>query len=165
MDHLERLLHVARATVTASILNEKRLSRLKTRLPAHAHAHALTHSHAQSPTTSPTTSTSHAHAHPASTDPYPAPHQQSQSQSQKPIRRAKRTEQERIDYLANDPQVARFEAYRVLCAACDKWIRLRPNSTYCSIPWDAHRRSCLKKKARSVPPAFYSVLCVLCSTD
>lgn len=37
MDHLERLLHVARATVTASILNEKRLSRLKTRLPAQRH--------------------------------------------------------------------------------------------------------------------------------
>ncbi|KAK0466918.1 uncharacterized protein EV420DRAFT_1506121 [Desarmillaria tabescens] len=54
-------------------------------------------------------------------------------------RRAKRTEDERIDYLRNDPYVAQFEAYRVLCASCDKWIRLRPNSTYCSIPWDAHQ--------------------------
>lgn len=35
---------------------------------------------------------------------------------------------------------------RVLCASCDKWIRLRPNSTFCSIPWDAHRKSCLAKK-------------------
>ncbi len=34
----------------------------------------------------------------------------------------------------------------MLCASCDKWIRLRPNSTYCSIPWDAHRKSCLAKK-------------------
>ncbi|KAI0685888.1 hypothetical protein BC835DRAFT_1381716 [Cytidiella melzeri] len=62
-------------------------------------------------------------------------------------RRAKRTEEERIDYLRADPYVAQFEAYRVLCASCDKWIRLRPNSTYCSIPWDAHRKSCLTKKA------------------
>ncbi len=38
--------------------------------------------------------------------------------------------------------VAQFEPYRVLCASCDKWIRLRPNSTYSSIPWDAHRKSC-----------------------
>ena len=62
-------------------------------------------------------------------------------------RRAKRSEEERIDYLRSDPYVAQFEAYRVLCASCDKWIRLRPNSTYCSIPWDAHRKSCLTKKA------------------
>ncbi|THU89097.1 hypothetical protein K435DRAFT_803017 [Dendrothele bispora CBS 962.96] len=61
-------------------------------------------------------------------------------------RRAKRTEEERIAYLRSDPYVAQFEAYRVLCASCDKWIRLRPNSTYCSIPWDAHRKSCLAKK-------------------
>ena len=62
-------------------------------------------------------------------------------------RRAKRTEEERIEYLRTDPYVAQFEAYRVLCASCDKWIRLRPNSTYCSIPWDAHRKSCLAKKS------------------
>jgi len=61
-------------------------------------------------------------------------------------RRAKRTEEERIEYLRADPYVAQFEAYRVLCASCNKWIRLRPNSTYCSIPWDAHRKSCLSKK-------------------
>ena len=61
-------------------------------------------------------------------------------------RRAKRTEGERIEYLRSDPYVAQFEAYRVLCASCDKWIRLRPNSTYCSIPWDAHRKSCLAKR-------------------
>ncbi|KAF9038870.1 hypothetical protein BDZ89DRAFT_404472 [Hymenopellis radicata] len=61
-------------------------------------------------------------------------------------RRAKRTEEERITYLNTDPYVAQFEAYRVLCKSCDKWIRLRPNSTYCSIPWDAHRKSCLAKK-------------------
>lgn len=61
-------------------------------------------------------------------------------------RRAKRTEEERIEYLRADPYVAQFEPYRVLCASCDKWIRLRPNSTYCSIPWDAHRKSCLAKK-------------------
>ena len=61
-------------------------------------------------------------------------------------RRAKRTEDERVEYLRSDPYVAKFEAYRVLCASCDKWIRLRPNSTYCSIPWDAHRKSCLAKK-------------------
>ncbi|KAI5120185.1 hypothetical protein M0805_002653 [Coniferiporia weirii] len=64
-------------------------------------------------------------------------------------RRAKRTEEERIEYLRTDPYVAQYEAYRVLCGSCNKWIRLRPNSTYCSIPWDAHRKSCLSKKANS----------------
>lgn len=61
-------------------------------------------------------------------------------------RRAKRSEEERIQYLRSDPYVAQFDAYRVLCASCDKWIRLRPNSTFCSIPWDAHRKSCLARK-------------------
>jgi hypothetical protein len=61
-------------------------------------------------------------------------------------RRAKRSEEERIQYLRSDPYVAQFDAYRVLCASCDKWIRLRPNSTFCSIPWDAHRKSCLSRK-------------------
>jgi len=69
-------------------------------------------------------------------------------------RRAKRTEGERIEYLRADPYVAKFEAYRVLCASCDKWIRLRPNSTYCSIPWDAHRKSCLARQMY-VRPAYY----------
>ncbi|TFK98610.1 hypothetical protein BDV98DRAFT_572420 [Pterulicium gracile] len=61
-------------------------------------------------------------------------------------RRAKRTQEERIAYLRDDPYVAQYEAYKVLCASCNKWIRLRPNSTYCSIPWDAHRKSCLARK-------------------
>ncbi|KAI9459734.1 hypothetical protein BJY52DRAFT_358082 [Lactarius psammicola] len=70
-------------------------------------------------------------------------------------RRAKRSEEERIEYLRSDPYVAQFEPYRVRCASCDKWIRLRPNSTYCSIPWDAHRKSCLARKgARDPPPRF-----------
>ncbi|KAI0732221.1 hypothetical protein C8Q72DRAFT_903373, partial [Fomitopsis betulina] len=72
-------------------------------------------------------------------------------------RRSKRTEEERIEYLRNDPYVAQFEAYRVLCACCDKWIRLRPNSTYCSIPWDAHRKSCLAKKAKYFPAGAQTV--------
>lgn len=73
-------------------------------------------------------------------------------------RRAKRTEEERIDYLRNDPYVAQFEPYRVLCGSCNKWIRLRPNSTYCSIPWDAHRKSCLSKKAWGSWFLFFSPL-------
>ncbi|TFK78788.1 hypothetical protein K466DRAFT_606663 [Polyporus arcularius HHB13444] len=80
-------------------------------------------------------------------------HHPDASQPQAKRRRAKRTEEERIDYLRSDPYVAKFEAYRVLCASCDKWIRLRPNSTYCSIPWDAHRKSCLAKRvAKNAPP-------------
>lgn len=69
-------------------------------------------------------------------------------------RRAKRTEEERIQYLRSDPYVAKFDAYRVLCASCDKWIRLRPNSTYCSIPWDAHRKSCLARKGCVIRHSF-----------
>jgi hypothetical protein len=61
-------------------------------------------------------------------------------------RRAKRSEAERIAYLRADPYVAKFDAYRALCASCDKWIRLRPNSTYCSIPWEAHRKGCLTRR-------------------
>ncbi|KAI0294495.1 hypothetical protein B0F90DRAFT_1756905 [Multifurca ochricompacta] len=95
-------------------------------------------------------------------------------------RRAKRSEEERIEYLRSDPYVAQFEPYRVLCASCDKWIRLRPNSTYCSIPWDAHRKSCLARKGAKDPaPSFAAtdpdarnrkhdgerVLCKLCNSS
>ena len=74
-------------------------------------------------------------------------------------RRAKRSEEERIQYLRSDPYVAQFEPYRVLCASCDKWIRLRPNSTYCSIPWDAHRKSCLARKGCvAVIPCYLIIL-------
>ncbi|KAJ7030284.1 hypothetical protein C8F04DRAFT_961759 [Mycena alexandri] len=89
----------------------------------------------------------HAAAYPATTA-----HSTSTSIAEGPPakrRRAKRTEEERIEYLRADAHVAQFEAYRVLCASCDKWIRLRPNSTYCSIPWDAHRKSCLAKKSNA----------------
>ena len=67
-------------------------------------------------------------------------------------RRAKRSEEERIQYLRSDPYVAQFDAYRVLCGSCNKWIRLRPNSTFCSIPWDAHRKSCLARKGCVIVP-------------
>ncbi|KAF8268837.1 hypothetical protein EI94DRAFT_1095948 [Lactarius quietus] len=92
-------------------------------------------------------------------------------------RRAKRSEEERIQYLRSDPYVAQFEPYRVRCASCDKWIRLRPNSTYCSIPWDAHRKSCLARNATKDPARSYvaadtevrkkdgeRVLCKACNT-
>ena len=78
--------------------------------------------------------------------------------TQRKKRRPKRSEEERINFFRTDPYVAQFEAYRVLCAGCDKWIRLRSNSSYCSIPWEAHRKSCLAKKgwglstSRSQPP-------------
>ena len=76
-------------------------------------------------------------------------------------RRAKRSEEERIQYLRSDPYVAEFDAYRVLCASCDKWIRLRPNSTFCSIPWDAHRKSCLARKGSVVIPPTSPALCFI----
>lgn len=76
-------------------------------------------------------------------------------------RRAKRSEEERIQYLRSDPYVAQFDAYRVLCASCDKWIRLRPNSTFCSIPWDAHRKSCLARKGYVISPSLLFVSYIL----
>ncbi|KAJ7607740.1 hypothetical protein FB45DRAFT_1131085 [Roridomyces roridus] len=92
------------------------------------------------------------HHHHQNIYPPPPPFPLSQHNSYPPPakrRRAKRTEEGRIAYLRSDPHVAQFEAYRVLCASCDKWIRLRPNSTYCSIPWDAHRKSCLARKGNA----------------
>jgi hypothetical protein len=76
-------------------------------------------------------------------------------------RRAKRTEEERIQYLRSDAYVAQFDAYRVLCASCDKWIRLRPNSTFCSIPWDAHRKSCLARKGCVICPGLLFISYIL----
>jgi hypothetical protein len=57
----------------------------------------------------------------------------------------------------------RNDTYRilsVLCGSCNKWIRLRPNSTYCSIPWESHRKSCLAKNGRlSVSLSLYVLCC------
>lgn len=85
--------------------------------------------------------------------PLPSPTSVSTStvQTQRKKRRPKRSEEERINFFRTDPYVAQFEAYRVLCAGCDKWIRLRSNSSYCSIPWEAHRKSCLAKKGAQKP--------------
>ncbi|KAF9473501.1 hypothetical protein BDN70DRAFT_937402 [Pholiota conissans] len=44
-------------------------------------------------------------------------------------RQAKRTEEEPIEYLRADLYVGKLDAFGVLCASCDKWIRLRPNTT------------------------------------
>ena len=95
--------------------------------------------------TPPATEPIESHSHPSVSGPSASVETNSTRPPSK-RRRAKRSEEERIQYLRSDPYVAQFEAYRVLCASCDKWIRLRPNSTYCSIPWDAHRKSCLARK-------------------
>ncbi|KAF7303638.1 hypothetical protein MIND_00593100 [Mycena indigotica] len=74
-------------------------------------------------------------------------------------RRMRRSEAERIAYFVNDPHVGQVEPYQVLCNVCNRWIRLRSHSTYCSIPWDAHRNTCLKKQGQlfiSVSPPLTS---------
>ncbi|KIJ51467.1 hypothetical protein M422DRAFT_776711 [Sphaerobolus stellatus SS14] len=58
------------------------------------------------------------------------------------VRGPNRSEAERIAEFRDDPQVKEFDPYRVLCAICDKWIKLRNNSRYCSIPWKCHKASC-----------------------
>ncbi|KAF8529831.1 hypothetical protein JB92DRAFT_614830 [Gautieria morchelliformis] len=59
-------------------------------------------------------------------------------------RRPNRTEAERIQEFHADPHVAEVEPYRVRCALCNKWIKLRNNSRYCSIPWKCHRDGCTR---------------------
>ncbi|KAJ6488993.1 hypothetical protein C8R45DRAFT_1213580 [Mycena sanguinolenta] len=112
-----------------------------------AHAHLNGHGHGIYAPHHPA-SLSHP-SHPSSSYSHPSSLHPSHAGPPLKRRRAKRTEEERIEYLRADVHVAQFEAYRVLCASCDKWIRLRPNSTYCSIPWDAHRKSCLAKKSNA----------------
>ncbi|KAJ7655947.1 hypothetical protein B0H17DRAFT_898564, partial [Mycena rosella] len=77
--------------------------------------------------------------------------------------RAKRTEEERIEYLRADAHVAQFEAYRVLCASCDKWIRLRPNSTFSRRRNAEQRAATLRADVliREVEPN--RVFCSLCA--
>ncbi|CAK5270002.1 unnamed protein product [Mycena citricolor] len=127
--------------------------------PAHSHTHSHSNPHAHPQPYPHLHQQQHRHHHPAQYAPPPPPPLPAvETTSYTSIlsglppakrRRAKRTEDERIAYLRADTHVAQFEAYRVLCASCDKWIRLRPNSTYCSIPWDAHRKSCLAKKSHA----------------
>jgi len=113
-------------------------------VPIRAHSPSLFSSPAPS-STPPATEPLESHSHPSVSGPSTSVETNSARPPSK-RRRAKRSEEERIHYLRSDPYVAQFEPYRVLCASCDKWIRLRPNSTYCSIPWDAHRKSCLARK-------------------
>ncbi|KAJ7711088.1 hypothetical protein B0H14DRAFT_3640292 [Mycena olivaceomarginata] len=122
--------------------------------PPHPHPHPHSHpngAHGQQPTSVPGSAYTSPPTPSCSSDPNVHLGNMYASANGPPAkrRRAKRTEEERIEYLRADVHVAQFEAYRVLCASCDKWIRLRPNSTYCSIPWDAHRKSCLAKKSNA----------------
>lgn len=61
-----------------------------------------------------------------------------------PIRkkRPNRTEEERLQEFLDDPQVKEVTPYQVLCRECNKWIKLRNNSRYCSVPWRCHKASC-----------------------
>ncbi|KAF8591081.1 hypothetical protein K439DRAFT_1627164 [Ramaria rubella] len=72
------------------------------------------------------------------------PKDESQDRSLIRQRRPNRTESERLKEFQTDPYVAEVEAYRVLCVVCKKWIKLRNNSRYCSIPWECHKAVCLK---------------------
>ena len=125
-------------------------------IPACARSSLLFSSPAPS-STPPATEPLESHSHPSVSGPSVSVEANSARPPSK-RRRAKRSEEERIQYLRSDPYVAQFEAYRVLCASCDKWIRLRPNSTYCSIPWDAHRKSCLARKGCVTLPPLSSPL-------
>ncbi|RXW12139.1 hypothetical protein EST38_g13715 [Candolleomyces aberdarensis] len=63
-------------------------------------------------------------------------------------RKAKRTEQERIDYLRADPYISQVKKDKVFCVLCKKWIRLKSGGpTYCSQPWDLHKKRCLAGKS------------------
>ena len=61
-------------------------------------------------------------------------------------RRQKRSEEQRTNFFRTEPYIAQFEAYRILCAGCDKWVGFLRNSSYCPTPWEPIGRVLLLRK-------------------
>lgn len=58
---------------------------------------------------------------------------------------------ERNSLFSKDPDVRKFDAERVLCAMCDRWIAINPDDHLEAVQrWLQHRSSCGKVASDSV---------------
>lgn len=58
--------------------------------------------------------------------------------------------EERNSLLSKDPDVRKFDAERVLCNTCDRWIQVSPENHMQAVQkWLHHRSSCQKGAAQS----------------
>jgi len=58
----------------------------------------------------------------------------------------RRGAEQRALTLRSDPLLGDVEPNRVFCILCQKWVRLRQDSSYCAYPWLQHRGKCLAKR-------------------
>lgn len=59
-----------------------------------------------------------------------------------PSKSTRRTEKQRRAFLRDDPQTQEVEPQRVLCRACQKWIRLSTATNYALANWQCHKQRC-----------------------
>ncbi|KAG8221032.1 hypothetical protein J3R82DRAFT_2542 [Butyriboletus roseoflavus] len=62
--------------------------------------------------------------------------------SSSPSRSTRRTPAQRRAVFRNDPQAQEVEPRRVLCRACQKWIKLSGISDYSLANWQSHKHRC-----------------------
>ena len=66
-----------------------------------------------------------------------------------PMRRARKSEAERRQYLEDDPNSGEVEPHRVFCKACDNWVELNPKLKFIMKLWNEHRKQCSSTKEGS----------------
>lgn len=65
--------------------------------------------------------------------------------------RPRRTEKQRRALLRDDPQAEEVESQRVLCRACQKWIRLSTITNYSLANWQSHKQRCRRTTPATQP--------------
>ncbi|KAF8525806.1 hypothetical protein BU17DRAFT_83291 [Hysterangium stoloniferum] len=61
--------------------------------------------------------------------------------------------EQRRAVLEADPYTDTVEPDRILCSLCKRWVKLRPNSTYCAAPWQSHIGRCIQKFEKEPLPS------------
>jgi len=74
-----------------------------------------------------------------------------------PERAPRRNEEQRREFLTNDPRVLVVKEWEVQCRACQKWIKLGNQRKYDTAPWNLHcgrcsGELCVQSSAYSVYP-------------
>ncbi|CAL1714252.1 unnamed protein product [Somion occarium] len=68
--------------------------------------------------------------------------------------RARKSEEERMQFFKDDPLCKDVEPHRALCARCDTWVELNPKRRYIMKDWITHRKACRRESEEEhIPPA------------
>lgn len=65
--------------------------------------------------------------------------------------RRTRTEEQRIQYLLEQPDCGELEPHRAFCKRCDKWVSMGKRDRYPVYMWTRHVKNCKTRKPTYAP--------------